>query len=92
MIIVKPVQGKEDEVFQALTAYRDNLVNNSMQYPMNIGKIQASVVENVDGYVCFLLLGGNTMAEQEQGDAAVLAKCQADNEKALSAIKAALAK
>ena len=76
----------------ALNAYRDNLVNDTMQYPMNLGKIQASRIETFDNYVCFVQLGADTTDLMEQGDDVVIEKCQEENEKALEAIRIALSK
>lgn len=86
LLIVKAVEGKEEAVEQALQSYRDNQVENSMQYPMNLGKVQASVVERMGSYVVFALLGGDTMTATEQGDEAVIKQCQEHNQKALDVI------
>lgn len=87
LLIVKAAEGQEDAVEQALQAYRDNLVENSMQYPMNLGRVQASMVERMDSYVVFALLGGDTMdAEMQGGDEAVIKQCQEINQKALDII------
>ena len=37
---VKAKEGKGEEAEKALNAYRDQLVNDTMQYPMNVAKIQ----------------------------------------------------
>lgn len=60
LIIVKAAEGKADDVKAALDAYRDMNINNSMQYPMNISKVQNSVVEQFGDYVAFIQLGGST--------------------------------
>ncbi len=87
LLIVKAAEGQEEAVEQALQAYRENMVENSMQYPMNLGRVQASVVERMDSYVVLALLGGDTMdAEMQGGDEAVIKQCQEMNEKALAAI------
>ena len=43
---------------EAVMAYQDKLKNDTLQYPMNIPIIQASVVEAVGDYVFFYMLGG----------------------------------
>lgn len=80
LVIVKAKEGQADAVEEALTAYRENLVGDTMQYPMNLGKIQASRVEKIGNYVCFVQLGADTMEALEQGDEAVIAQCQETNE------------
>ncbi len=89
------IKAKEDQVAaveEALNEYRSRLVNDTMQYPMNIGKIQASRIETFGSYVCFVQLGADTMEASENGDEAVIEKCQQDNELALEIIQNTLAK
>lgn len=90
MIIVKAKEGKTGEVEEALTAYRQRLVDDTMQYPMNLGKIQASQVVTFGNYVCFLQLGADTAEASESGDEAVIKQCQEENRKAADAIEASL--
>ena len=69
------IKAKEDQVAaveEALNEYRSRLVNDTMQYPMNIGKIQASRIETFGSYVCFVQLGADTMEASENGDEAVI--------------------
>ena len=90
LLIIHAKDGKVEEVENALNAYRDHLVNDTMQYPMNLGKIQASRIERVGDYVCFVQLGADTSAAEEQGDEAVITYCQEQNELALEAISRTL--
>lgn len=90
LLIVKPAEGQADAVEEALQNYRTNQIENSMQYPMNVPKVQGSIVERVDDYVCFVLLGADVQAAMEQGDEAAVAYSQKQNQRAIDAIKAAL--
>ncbi len=94
LLIVKAKEDSVEEVAKALTAYREMLVGDTMQYPMNLGKIQASRVETFGRYVCFVLLGGDTLPVMDENpdneDEAVIAYCQEQNQIALDAVKAAL--
>lgn len=90
LLIIHAKNGKVEEVENALNTYRDHLVNDTMQYPMNLGKIQASRIERVGDYVCFVQLGADTSAAEEQGDEAVITHCQEQNELALEAIRQTL--
>ncbi len=90
LMIVRAAEGKVADVEAAVNSYRDMLVADTMQYPMNIGKIQASSVETIGDYVIFVQLGGDVMAAAEEGDEAVVAQCQEQNTKALDAIKSVL--
>lgn len=87
LVIVKANEGCEDEIEQALVSYMENSKADTMQYPMNIGKIQSSQVKTFGNYVCFVQLGGNVMEAMDQGDEAVIKQCQAMNEQALNIIE-----
>ncbi len=56
-IAIKAKPGKGPEIEKALTAYRDQLVNDTMQYPSNLPKIQSSEVVANGDYVFFVMLG-----------------------------------
>lgn len=86
LLIIKAKDDKVDEVEEALNAYRDVLVNDTMQYPMNLGKIQASRIQTYGNYVCFVQLGADTTEVSENGEEAVIAHCQEQNELALEVI------
>lgn len=92
VIIVKAKEDQVTAVEDALNAYREVMVNDTMQYPMNVGKIQASRIETFGQYVCFVQLGADTMEAAETGDEAVIEQCQQANELALEVIENTLAK
>lgn len=56
-IAVKAKEGKGEEVEKQLNAYKDTLVNESIQYPMNVPMVQASEVVRKGDYVFYVLLG-----------------------------------
>lgn len=86
LLIIRAKDDKVKEVEEALNAYRDKMVNDTMQYPMNLGKIQASRIERIGNYVCFVQLGADTMAAMESGDEAVVLHCQEQNELVIEVI------
>lgn len=90
LIVVKAREDKVSDVKDALAAYRDTMIKDTLQYPSNIPKIQASVVETYGNYVCFVQLGGSAVEEEDEETA--LAACQEMNEQALSVIKRELTK
>lgn len=92
LIVVKAKEGQVEAVENVLTAYREDLVQDTMQYPMNVGKIQASRMETFGNYVCFVQLGADTTAIYgEDGDEeAVIKHCQEQNELAMEAISKSL--
>lgn len=88
LIIIKAKEGKVSAVEEALGAYRDRMVNDTMQYPMNISKIQSSRIETFGNYVCFVQLGAEVPDNEEEA----ILHCQEENEKAIDAIRNALSK
>lgn len=86
LLIIKAKDDKVEDVEEALNAYRENLVNDTMQYPMNLGKIQASRIERIGNYVCFVQLGGDTTEISESGEEAVITHCLEQNELAIEVI------
>lgn len=93
LLVIKAKEDKVEKVEETLNAYRDRLVNDTMQYPMNIGKIQASRIQTFGQYVCFVQLGADPYEENENiTDEDVIKKCQEANELALAAIEDTLAK
>ena len=87
LIVIKAKEGQVDAVESALNNYRDNQVNDAFQYPQNMGKVQASRIEVIGNYVCYVQLGADVIDIMDQGDDAVIEHCQEDNELAIEAIR-----
>lgn len=81
----KAKEGQADAVEEKLNEYRDYLINDSMQYPMNIPKIQASQVVREGDYVFFVQLGWveDDMIDEDE----LLKQYQESNQLAVDAIK-----
>ncbi|MEG1964678.1 MAG: DUF4358 domain-containing protein [Oscillospiraceae bacterium] len=62
-IAVKAVEGKGEEIEKALNTYRDALLADTMQYPMNLPKIASSKVIRDGDYVYFAMVSGFYEAE-----------------------------
>ena len=90
LLIVKAKEDKLETVQEIVEDYREAKVNDTMQYPMNLGKIQASQVETIGNSVVFVMLGGDTTDVEEQGDEAVVKTCQERNGKVIEAIRGQL--
>lgn len=88
LIVIQAKEGQLDAVEQVLENYRENLVNDAMQYPINRGKIQASRIESFGNCVCFVQLGADTINiyGEDGNEEAVIKHCQEQNELALEAI------
>lgn len=85
-IAVKAKEGKGADVAAALNSYKDYLLNESMQYPINAAKLPASQVIEHGDYVFFVLLGAIS-GETEMGtEEEILAAMQTENQKAVDAI------
>ncbi|MDO5294370.1 MAG: DUF4358 domain-containing protein [bacterium] len=86
-IAVKAKPEDLEKVKDAVTAYRENMVADTMQYPMNVEKIQASRVDVYGNYVFFTLLGFIPNEVEEQGEDKILAAYQEQNQKAVDVIE-----
>lgn len=89
MIVIRAKEGQVDAVEAVLQNYREGLLIDTMQYPMNLGKIQASKIATFGNYVCFVQLGADTteIYGEDGNEEAVIKHCQEQNELALSAIE-----
>lgn len=69
-ISVKAKDGEADDVEEDLNEYREYLIENSLMYPMNIAKVNASEVVRHGDYVFFIMLGAfddsNNSNEEQQ--------------------------
>lgn len=92
LIIIKAKEGQEETIINTLEEYRERNISDNMQYPMNLGKVQASRIEAYDNYVCFVQLGADTTAAMDVSEEAVVDQCLEENERALDAIEKALLK
>lgn len=92
LIILRAKEGKEEMIREALEAYRAYQAESAVQYPMNLGKIQAAEVKRFGRYVCFVQLGGDITEPSEESDEAVIAHCREENARALAVIEDMLAK
>lgn len=84
---IRAKEGKGQQVKEALEAYREKLVADTMQYPINQIKIQASKVAAYDDYVFFIMLGFLEPEQEEQEESEVLKAYEEENEKAVQAIE-----
>lgn len=82
---IRAKEGKADEVEKALNEYREKLINESFQYPMNLPKLNASTVYKTGNHVFFIMLGkmneATDVSEQEALDFA-----KAENQRGIDAI------
>jgi len=86
LLIIKAKDDKVKAVEEALNSFRDMKLEDTMQYPMNLGKLQASRIQTFGNYVCFVQLGGDNLADEDMTEEESLTKCQEMNELALEII------
>ncbi len=86
LIVIQAKADQVEAVETVLNNYREKLVNDTMQYPTNVGKIQASRIATFGNFVCFVQLGADVTSIMESGEEAVIRHCQEQNELALEAI------
>lgn len=86
LVIIKAKEDQVDAVEEALNTYRDDRVNNLSEYPMNVGKVQASRIEKIGNYVLFVQLGADTMEAMDEGDEAVINHCLEVNDLVIEVI------
>lgn len=83
---VKAKEGKSKEVAEALEEYRRKQLEEAVQYPMNMVKLEAaSVVTNGD-YVFFVMLGSADEAEEVKGEKEALESAKKNNQIAIDVI------
>ena len=87
MIILKAKAEHLTEIETMMNEYRDALIVKYADRPQELGKVQASRIEVIDRYVCYVQLGADTGDAAEKGDKEVLAVCQQENERAIDIIE-----
>ena len=79
-IAVHAAEGKAGDVSKALEAYRKRQMEEALQYPMNLPKLEASQVVTHGDYVFFVMLGGAAQDAEEQGEEAALESAKENNQ------------
>lgn len=87
MVILKAKKEYLTEIETILNEYRDALMIKYRDRPQELGKVQASRIEVIDRYICFVQLGADTSAAAEEGDEEVILLCQQENERAVDIIE-----
>ena len=87
MIIIKAKQEYLSEIETKLNDYRESMMIKYRDRPQELGKVEASRIEIIDTYICFVQLGADTNEAAEAGDEKVIALCQQENERAVDIIE-----
>ena len=83
MIIIHAKEEHVGDVEQALEQYRTNIIEQNQNYPQNLCKAEASRMETINDYVCFVQLGADTTVVADKGEDEIISYCQEENERAL---------
>ena len=83
LIIIHAKEAHVGEVEQALEKYREDIIEQNQNYPQNLCKAEASRMETIEDYVCFVQLGADTTIVADKGEDEIVAYCQEENERAL---------
>ena len=88
VIIIEAADGQADAIEEALNAYRQAKVDDTMQYPSNVARVNASKVVRKDNFVAFLMVGKiNENMDATEAEAAEYE--EAEVQKAVDAFNAA---
>lgn len=90
LLVVKAKEERIEDVENALNTYKEAMVQDTMQYPMNIPKIQAAEIGTFGNYVCYVQLGADKGGEEDEESA--IKACQEMNARALAVIEGKLTK
>lgn len=83
MIIIHAKEAHVGDVEQALERYRTGIIEENKGHPQNLCKAEASRMETIEDYVCFVQLGADTTIVADKGEDEMIAYCQEENERAL---------
>lgn len=87
---IHPTEGNLENVKTALNNYKEYLVNDSLQYPMNMDKVKAAMVTVVGDNVYFIMLG--MIDDTIEDEAKRLEEFTAQNQIAVDAINEQVSK
>ena len=90
MIIIHAREDYIGAIEQALEEYRNRIIEENQEYPQNLGKAEASRMETINDYVCFVQLGADTTVVADQGQDAVVSYCLEENERAIYVLEKAI--
>lgn len=85
-VAVKAKEGQADAVEEALNQYKTNNIQQSLQYPMNLSKVNGAKIHRIGNYVFFIQLGEIPAEAEEQGEEAAIKAAEEQNQIAVDAI------
>lgn len=90
MIIIHAKEDYVGTVEQALEDYRRRIIEENEKYPQNLCKAEASRMETIENYICFVQLGADTSVVAGKGKDEIISYCLEDNERAVDILEKAI--
>lgn len=87
MILVEAKETDVTSVELLLDQYREKLLKTYEKQPLNHAKVEASRIEIIDNFICFVQLGADTSALKNADEDALVSFCQNQNEQALDILE-----
>lgn len=87
MIIIEAKKNSVNSVEELLDEYRELLLKIYELQPLNRAKVEASRIEIIDNFICFVQLGADTTPYKNSSEKEMIAYCQNQNEQALDIIE-----
>ena len=87
MILIEAKEKEVTHVETLLNDYREMLLKIYERQPQNEAKVFASRIEVIDNYVCYVQLGADIAALEEEGAEVMVDYCQQENERALDILE-----
>ena len=90
MIIIHAKEDYVGAVEQALEDYRLKMIEENQKYPQNLCKVEASRMETIENYICFVQLGADTSIVAGKGKDEIISYCLEENERAVDVLEKAI--
>ena len=87
MILIEAKEKEVTHVETLLNDYREMLLKIYERHPQNEAKVFASLIDVIDNYVCYVQLGADIAALEEEGADVMVDYCQQENERALDILE-----
>lgn len=90
MIIIHAKEDYVGAIEQALEDYRLKMIEENGKYPQNLCKVEASRMETIENYICFVQLGADTNIVAGKGKDEIISYCLEENERAVDILEKAI--
>lgn len=81
-IMIHPTEGNMENVQNAINTFKTTQADATVQYPMNLPKLQAAMVETIGDYVCYMIFTGTVDDMMYEEEAVAIEAYKEANEQA----------